>query len=41
MARIKARLTRVEQGNLGETKPVGNGVMELKLTLERLFRENL
>jgi len=31
VARINARLTRVELGNFGDAKPVGNGVMELRL----------
>jgi putative addiction module killer protein len=30
-ARIKTRLDRVELGNLGDFKPVGEGVMELRL----------
>lgn len=31
MARIFARLARVRQGNLGDWKPVGEGVSELRL----------
>jgi putative addiction module killer protein len=30
-ARIDARLARVQLGNLGESEPVGEGVMELKI----------
>ncbi len=30
-ARIRARLTRVEAGNLGDCKPLRDGVMELRL----------
>ena len=30
-ARIQARVLRVESGNLGDHKPVGSGVMELRL----------
>ncbi|MBK8286397.1 MAG: type II toxin-antitoxin system RelE/ParE family toxin [Ahniella sp.] len=29
--RITAKLKRVEQGNLGDAKPVGNGVSELRV----------
>jgi len=29
--RIKTRLDRVEKGNLGDHRPVGEGVLELKL----------
>ena len=30
-ARILARFTRVRQGNLGDCKPAGSGVMELRV----------
>jgi putative addiction module killer protein len=29
--RIRARLDRVELGNFGTTKPIGDGVSELKI----------
>jgi putative addiction module killer protein len=32
VARIYARLTRLEVGNFGDARPVGNGVMELRFT---------
>jgi putative addiction module killer protein len=31
VARVLARLTRVRQGNLGDCKPVGEGVAELRV----------
>jgi putative addiction module killer protein len=38
VARINARLTRIELGNFGDAKPVGNGVMELRLVFGSGFR---
>jgi putative addiction module killer protein len=38
VARINARLSRVELGNFGDAKPVGNGVMELRLVFGSGFR---
>ena len=38
VARINARLARVELGNFGDTKSVGGGVMELKLAFGSGYR---
>ena len=38
VARIYARLARVELGNFGDAKPVGNGVMELRLVFGSGYR---
>ena len=38
VARINARLTRIELGNFGDAKSVGSGVMELRLTFGSGFR---
>lgn len=38
VARIRTRLARVEQGNFGDTKPVGSGVSELRLPFGSGFR---
>ncbi len=37
-ARIEARLKRVALGNLGDVKPVGQGVNELRLTFGSGYR---
>ena len=37
-ARVLARLTRVEGGNLGDTKPVGEGISELRIDYGPGFR---
>jgi putative addiction module killer protein len=37
-ARIKARLDRVENGNFGDYKPVGSGVMELRIDYGQGYR---
>ena len=37
-ARIDARLTRVEAGNLGDYKSVGDGVFELRVHVGKGFR---
>lgn len=37
-ARIEARLKRIALGNLGDVKPVGQGVSELKMTFGSGFR---
>ena len=37
-ARIEARLKRVAIGNLGDTKPIGQGVSELRLTFGSGYR---
>ncbi len=38
MARVLARLGRVEHGNFGDCKPVGDGVSELKLPFGSGYR---
>lgn len=38
VARINARLSRVELGNFGDAKSVGNGVMELRLIFGSGYR---
>ena len=38
IARINARLGRIELGNFGDAKPVGNGVMELRLVFGSGYR---
>lgn len=38
IARIHARLARVENGNFGDTKSVGEGVMELRLAFGSGYR---
>ncbi len=38
VARINARLTRLESGNFGDVKPVGNGVAELRLVFGSGYR---
>jgi putative addiction module killer protein len=38
VARINARISRVESENFGDSKPVGNGVMELRLAFGSGFR---
>lgn len=37
-ARIRVRLNRVRLGNLGDCKPVGEGVMELRLDFGQGYR---
>jgi len=38
IARINTRLTRIELGNFGDSKSVGQGVMELKMTFGSGYR---
>jgi putative addiction module killer protein len=38
IARINARLGRIEFGNFGDARPVGNGVMELRLVFGSGYR---
>ena len=38
VARINARLSRIELGNFGDAKSVGNGVMELRLVFGSGYR---
>jgi putative addiction module killer protein len=38
VARIRARLERVELGNFGDSKSVGNGISELRFTFGSGFR---
>lgn len=38
VARINARLSRIEHGNFGDSKSVGNGVMELRLVFGTGYR---
>ncbi len=38
VARINARITRVEFGNFGDSKPVGNGIIELRLAFGSGYR---
>ncbi len=38
VARIRARIDRVEQGNLGDHKSVGLGLMELRFTFGSGYR---
>lgn len=37
-ARIQARMFRVEQGNLGDAKSVGEGILELRFTIGPGYR---
>lgn len=37
-ARVDVRLTRIELGNFGDHKPVGNGVFELRFTFGSGYR---
>jgi len=38
VARINARLSRIEVGNFGDSKPVGHGVIELRLVFGSGYR---
>ena len=38
IARVNARITRIEAGNFGDAKTVGDGVMELRLVFGSGYR---
>ena len=38
VARVNARITRIETGNFGDAKSVGDGVIELRLTFGSGYR---